>query len=264
MYVGGYKSLRLLQIARPDFVHPADARKLIIAMNETLIPNKTTTYWCKDFELPKYNQKMQIVKYFIHSVFSLLLGVIDSSGFEMILIPARRKFDGAIIEIGQIPFDPLFRFTQMIPPYQPDFKSNSICLSSCIYDGDDLKVECTYNSMARSKFTWGGLSTSDEMCLAYVMYYPKMRTTNCLSAIGVVDTKWREYSLNTSNLLQFKNQEIAKKFEQTVNGLGNNSSLLTYCSDGINVTSKAGFTFSIHFYIRLHDLILVELLCWGI
>lgn len=52
----------------------------------------------------------------------------------MILIPARRKFDGAIIEIGQIPFDPLFRFTQMIPPFQPDFKSNSICLSSCIYD----------------------------------------------------------------------------------------------------------------------------------
>lgn len=442
--VGGYKSLRLLQIERPDFAHPANARKLLIAMNETLIPNKTTTYLCKDFELPKYNQKMHIVKIspivtkgnelIVHHMLlysckkknlkrtieevrlcydenmpeiwekcpmvvfgwaiggssfplpehvgiplevttdpvTFLLeihydnpkrksGVIDSSGFEMILIPARRKFDGAIIEIGQIPFDPLFRFTQMIPPYQPDFKSNSICLSSCIYDvyppttseiiimkifavllhahllgrqiilhhfrngkelpniaadrnydfnyqemvflkkevevlrGDDLKVECTYNSMARSKFTWGGLSTSDEMCLAYVMYYPKMRTTNCLSAIGVVDTKWREYSLNTSNLLQFKDQEIAKKFEQTVNGLGNNSSLLTYCSDGINtavrqqptsnfhrilqyetskmtestsskpdVTSKAGFTISTHSYIRLHDLILVELLCWCI
>lgn len=40
----------------------------------------------------------------------------------------------------------------------------------------------------------------------------------------------------SSNLLQFKNEEIAKKFEQTVNGLGNNSSLLTYCSDGINVS----------------------------
>lgn len=39
----------------------------IILSLQTLIPNKTTTYLCKDFELPKYNQKMHIVKvsYFI-------------------------------------------------------------------------------------------------------------------------------------------------------------------------------------------------------
>lgn len=60
--LGGSKSLYLLQIKRPNTDVPADAVKLIMTMNNTLVPNDTTTYWCKSFPLPEYKQKMQIIK----------------------------------------------------------------------------------------------------------------------------------------------------------------------------------------------------------
>ncbi|TRY86917.1 hypothetical protein DNTS_002195 [Danionella cerebrum] len=47
--------------------------------------------------------------------------------------------------------------------------------------GDTLLVECTYNTESRSTLTWGGLSTSDEMCLAFLYYYPAMNLTGCMS-----------------------------------------------------------------------------------
>uniref|UniRef100_A0A8C2DCP4 Monooxygenase, DBH-like 1, like n=1 Tax=Cyprinus carpio TaxID=7962 RepID=A0A8C2DCP4_CYPCA len=47
--------------------------------------------------------------------------------------------------------------------------------------GDKLLVECTYNTENRSKLTWGGLSTSDEMCLAFLFYYPAMNLSGCMS-----------------------------------------------------------------------------------
>ncbi|XP_052390511.1 DBH-like monooxygenase protein 2 homolog isoform X2 [Carassius gibelio] len=47
--------------------------------------------------------------------------------------------------------------------------------------GDKLLVECTYNTENRSALTWGGLSTSEEMCLAFLFYYPAMNLSTCVS-----------------------------------------------------------------------------------
>ncbi|KAK2883924.1 hypothetical protein QQF64_016266 [Cirrhinus molitorella] len=47
--------------------------------------------------------------------------------------------------------------------------------------GDKLLVECTYNTENRTALTWGGLSTSDEMCLAFLFYYPAMNLSGCMS-----------------------------------------------------------------------------------
>ncbi|KAF4099805.1 DBH-like monooxygenase protein 2 homolog [Onychostoma macrolepis] len=47
--------------------------------------------------------------------------------------------------------------------------------------GDKLLVECTYNTEIRSTLTWGGLSTSEEMCLAFLFYYPAMNLSTCIS-----------------------------------------------------------------------------------
>ncbi|XP_038629963.1 DBH-like monooxygenase protein 2 homolog [Scyliorhinus canicula] len=47
--------------------------------------------------------------------------------------------------------------------------------------GDVLITECTYNTENRSTITWGGLSTTDEMCLAYMWYYPRIEFTGCNS-----------------------------------------------------------------------------------
>ncbi|XP_075059190.1 DBH-like monooxygenase protein 1 [Mixophyes fleayi] len=50
-----------------------------------------------------------------------------------------------------------------------------------ILPGDNLITECQYNTKSRSTMTWGGLSTRDEMCLSYLIYYPKINLARCES-----------------------------------------------------------------------------------
>ncbi|XP_062387512.1 DBH-like monooxygenase protein 2 homolog isoform X2 [Sardina pilchardus] len=47
--------------------------------------------------------------------------------------------------------------------------------------GDSLVVECTYDTSNRTGLTWGGLSTQEEMCLVFVLYYPASNISNCVS-----------------------------------------------------------------------------------
>ncbi|XP_015227900.1 PREDICTED: DBH-like monooxygenase protein 2 homolog [Cyprinodon variegatus] len=47
--------------------------------------------------------------------------------------------------------------------------------------GDEIIVECTYNTEDRTKDTLMGLSTTDEMCLAFLFYYPAVDITSCTS-----------------------------------------------------------------------------------
>ncbi|XP_072355246.1 DBH-like monooxygenase protein 1 homolog isoform X2 [Scyliorhinus torazame] len=47
--------------------------------------------------------------------------------------------------------------------------------------GDSLVTECQYNTTFRSNMTWGGLSTKDEMCLSYLLYYPRIDLSRCES-----------------------------------------------------------------------------------
>ncbi|XP_038629962.1 DBH-like monooxygenase protein 2 homolog [Scyliorhinus canicula] len=49
--------------------------------------------------------------------------------------------------------------------------------------GDVLITECTYNTENRSNITWGGLATTEEMCLAFMFYYPKNELLTCLSYV---------------------------------------------------------------------------------
>jgi len=64
-----------------------------------------------------------------------------------------------------------------------------------IKKGDSIIVECLYKTPDRDQTTYGGLSTTDEMCLSFAMYYPRVPLTNCLSAIqypvqpGVTNTE---------------------------------------------------------------------------
>ncbi|XP_071959949.1 DBH-like monooxygenase protein 1 [Antedon mediterranea] len=47
---------------------------------------------------------------------------------------------------------------------------------------DDLLVECTYNTMDRTKVISGGLAATEEMCLAFLFYYPKANAESCYNA----------------------------------------------------------------------------------
>ncbi|CAM4693041.1 unnamed protein product [Leuciscus chuanchicus] len=50
-----------------------------------------------------------------------------------------------------------------------------------ILPGDSLITECKYNTKGRMNMTWGGLSTRDEMCLSYLLYYPRVNLARCES-----------------------------------------------------------------------------------
>ncbi|XP_033106208.1 DBH-like monooxygenase protein 1 homolog [Anneissia japonica] len=49
--------------------------------------------------------------------------------------------------------------------------------------GDEFVVTCSYNTMGRTNITFGGEGTTDEMCVAFLYYYPRQpKLYNCLSS----------------------------------------------------------------------------------
>ncbi|KAJ8270759.1 hypothetical protein GJAV_G00118980 [Gymnothorax javanicus] len=53
------------------------------------------------------------------------------------------------------------------------------------FQGDNLITECKYSTKGRNNMTWGGLSTRDEMCLSYLLYYPRINLARCESLPGI-------------------------------------------------------------------------------
>ncbi|XP_064622631.1 DBH-like monooxygenase protein 1 homolog [Lineus longissimus] len=52
-----------------------------------------------------------------------------------------------------------------------------------ILPGDEIVTTCTYNTKHRKHMTYGGLSTKEEMCFNFVMYYPRIEMSKCLSTV---------------------------------------------------------------------------------
>ena len=42
-----------------------------------------------------------------------------------------------------------------------------------ILPGDEMILECDYQTSGRQGPTFGGLSTREEMCLGFILYYPR-------------------------------------------------------------------------------------------
>ncbi|XP_012543741.1 MOXD1 homolog 1 [Monomorium pharaonis] len=56
-----------------------------------------------------------------------------------------------------------------------------------ILPGDELIAECIYGTLDRKKPTLGGYAASQEMCLAFVMHYPRTPLAACYSMTPVKD-----------------------------------------------------------------------------
>ncbi|CAB3380899.1 Hypothetical predicted protein [Cloeon dipterum] len=54
-----------------------------------------------------------------------------------------------------------------------------------IEQGDELIMECGYQTINRTEPTFGGYSTKEEMCLAFVLYYPQTSLAGCYSMTPV-------------------------------------------------------------------------------
>ncbi|KAL5500620.1 hypothetical protein EMCRGX_G012211 [Ephydatia muelleri] len=77
---------------------------------------------------------------------------------------------------------------QELPPvdqnlqYDFDFQQTNVLTSPVnVLPGDVLQVACTYNTTGVNNVTVGGLSTHDEMCMTFAVYYPRVELGACLS-----------------------------------------------------------------------------------
>ncbi|KAK3762286.1 hypothetical protein RRG08_037936 [Elysia crispata] len=83
-----------------------------------------------------------------------------------------------------------FRDDAELPPIQEDNnydfdyqETRPLSPHRTIKKGDSILMECEYDSTGRTGVTYGGLSTREEMCLSFVMYYPRIDLTVCESSI---------------------------------------------------------------------------------
>ncbi|XP_050299023.1 MOXD1 homolog 1 [Anthonomus grandis grandis] len=60
-------------------------------------------------------------------------------------------------------------------------QSRALSQDTTILPGDGLITECTYSTLGRTRPTLGGYSTREEMCLSFVMYYPRTELAGCYS-----------------------------------------------------------------------------------
>ncbi|ODN04440.1 hypothetical protein Ocin01_02222 [Orchesella cincta] len=81
-----------------------------------------------------------------------------------------------------------FRNGKELPPIaednQYDFnyqQSRSIKNEIKILRGDELMVECEYETVDNNRIVLGGLSTKQEMCQTFFMYYPRINLMQCTS-----------------------------------------------------------------------------------
>ncbi|XP_075413534.1 putative DBH-like monooxygenase protein 2 [Tenrec ecaudatus] len=52
--------------------------------------------------------------------------------------------------------------------------------------GDDLLVECHYQTLDRDTLTFGGPSTINEMCLIFLFYYPRNNISSCMGYPDII------------------------------------------------------------------------------
>ena len=68
-----------------------------------------------------------------------------------------------------------------------------ITLINVLHSGTRLDVECTLNTMDMSKPLLNGLKTQEEMCVAFLLIYPKISVSTCNS---MSDSAWYTFNLS--------------------------------------------------------------------
>ncbi|XP_045124485.1 DBH-like monooxygenase protein 1 [Portunus trituberculatus] len=86
-----------------------------------------------------------------------------------------------------------------------------------VLPGDSLIVECQYDARHKTVPTFGGEGTQEEMCLAFLMYYPKLSMAKCHSS-PMLENLYRPLGVktiarNTSTEPYLKNKADKKEKE---------------------------------------------------
>ena len=76
-----------------------------------------------------------------------------------------------------------------------------------ILPGDQLVVECVYDSRDRGEMTYGGEQTDDEMCLSFLLVYPKPQLAICTTSyLGEYDEQNQNWT-----------EDLGRFFEEAAN-----------------------------------------------
>ncbi|KAM7395407.1 hypothetical protein PAMA_006932 [Pampus argenteus] len=96
-----------------------------------------------------------------------------------------------------------------------------------IKPGDDLVVECTYNTSNRTGFTKMGLATTDEMCLAFLLVYPAINITTCVSIPNLTSHETSLPIVTSNEIAEYENllktRPQLQQILDNVNNIANNS-----------------------------------------
>ncbi|XP_031571436.1 DBH-like monooxygenase protein 1 isoform X2 [Actinia tenebrosa] len=113
--------------------------------------------------------------------------------------------------------------------------------------GDEMIQQCKYNTKDRTKTTFGGLSTSEEMCINFITYYPRLRLLNSCSSSNrpavykFVEKHFPSYKAHSN---RWYNPLVAAKprwTDEMANDLRNfldKENTISDCSDKANSTVK--------------------------
>uniref|UniRef100_A0A8C5P9T0 DOMON domain-containing protein n=1 Tax=Leptobrachium leishanense TaxID=445787 RepID=A0A8C5P9T0_9ANUR len=126
-------------------------------------------------------------------------GIMDSSGIRIMYTPELRKHDAAILMVGVFTFP-----VQFIPPGAKDFKNYGMCDTSMIPEVSNCAnviipmrntvfllrhLLCDFYIIIFINILiclpQGGPSTLNEMCIAFLFYYPKRQIAACWSLIDL-------------------------------------------------------------------------------
>ncbi|KAJ8300645.1 hypothetical protein KUTeg_022164 [Tegillarca granosa] len=173
---------------------------------------------------------------------TLKTDIVDNSGIRIYYTPTLRQHDAGLLYAGQTATN-----LQIIPPFEDKFVSRGYCSETCLrhvkqkpiasdnhYDynyqdfralkeertilpGDSLIVDCIYNSSGKSVVTYGGLSTRDEMCIAFLMYYPRIPLEMCASEPkydNVNNNRW--VGANIVSKWDWKDPSVHQRFQEVM------------------------------------------------
>ncbi|XP_074541558.1 DBH-like monooxygenase protein 2 homolog [Halichoeres trimaculatus] len=119
-------------------------------------------------------------------------GVCNTSAFSQLVKPLpdlhvfavlmHTHLAGRKVRVGHYRNQQQIDFLDVNENYQYEYQQAvSLGAIKTIKPGDEIVVECTYSTATRSKVTKFGLGTYDEMCLAFLLYYPAVRIATCIS-----------------------------------------------------------------------------------
>lgn len=90
-------------------------------------------------------------------------------GVSMLTHSAGTKVKISLVRAGE-ELEPIAEDSNIIPNY---LETRLLSSLRSLQAGDHVTVECTYNTFKRERFTLGGESSNEEVCMANIYYYPR-------------------------------------------------------------------------------------------